>query len=184
MIQSNTTAAKCLIVDLLSFSVPRDIILGTDEVIVKAKTLPDENKQKCDIKGKKMGNCNLTFRLNITSQTQKLTFAFRKKTFLSGNHTIGTSEVDISDLLKSISGNSPSGTKTLNIYYPVKRQLYTQQPRGFDRSSIKEKVIGKMKFTISLSEPIPMEQDSKKQKRNGIKNSSKSRNGSHSKNLI
>ena len=165
MIQSTTSAVNCLTINLLSFTIPPSVILETDQLRVKAKTFPDGNKQKFDIKAKKMSNCNLIFTLNITDQTEKLLFIFRKKTFLSGNQTIGTSEINISELMGSSPDNNSLGTQTLDIYYPVERQLREQQSHGVDRSSIKEKVIGQMKITISLSESFATDQNNKDQKK-------------------
>lgn len=70
-----------------------------------------------------MNNCNLTFNFNITNQTEYISFAFRKKTFFSRNYTIGNSSVDVADLIKSFSdiNNNQSVTKTINIYYPIKK---------------------------------------------------------------
>ncbi|KAK8836070.1 hypothetical protein M9Y10_040026 [Tritrichomonas musculus] len=142
-----------LTIKLLSFTVPQSVLRGTDLLRVKARTLPEENKQKYDLKGKQMGQCNLSFTFNITNQTEKVLFILRKKTILSGNKTVGTAEIPISELTKPTASES-SNIITLDIYYPLERQLHEQLPRGADRANIKEKVIGQMKIAVSLSEPL------------------------------
>lgn len=183
MNQSAAPPINSITINLQSFTIPPNIIVETDQLRVKAKIFPEGIKQRFDIKAKKMTNCNLIYTFNITSQTEKLHFAFRKKTILSGNQTIGTSDIKIADLMKDTS----SASKSFNIYYPVERQLREQQPHGTERSNIKEKVIGQMKAIITFSEPIidadQNNKDSKKKSKKDGQKISKS-DSTHTDNLI
>lgn len=168
-----------LTINLLSFTIPPKIICETDQLRVKIKTLPDGNKQKYDIKGKKMSNCNLIYTFNITNQTERLLFIFRKKTILSVSPVIGTANLDVSEIMES---SNSSSTKMLDIYYPIERQLQEQQPHGTDRSSIKEKAIGQAKVSILLSGPHETVQNtskSKDQKKQTKKDGAKPSNGNN-----
>lgn len=149
--QNTPNSAIGLTINLMSFSIPPKIILETDQVRVQIKTIPDGIEQTRDTKGEKMGNCGLIFAFNITNKTETLEISFLKKTILSGNPTVGNASLDIGEII-NLPIEGPSCIKKLDIYYPIERQL-KEIPRGADRSSIKEKVIGQARLAISLSDP-------------------------------
>lgn len=167
MFQSTPNSAIGLTINLMSFTISPRIICETDLVRVKIQTIPDGDEQKFDIKAKKMDNCGLIFKFNISNKTEKLLISFMKKTILSGAPVIGNSSLDICDIIRSPTEGA-SGIKTLDIYYPIERQLQEQQSRNTDRSSLKEKVIGQAKIAISHTEPqvVNNPKDQRKQGRN------------------
>ena len=99
----------CLNIHLHSFQLGKDIIQPNDKVRVSITTIPEKNKQAFIIEAKKIDNVHHVFSVNITDQTKKVFFVFRKKSYFQGDPIIASVMIDFKDLPNLL--DNSQGTK-------------------------------------------------------------------------
>lgn len=155
MTQYNSQSEIGLNLHLSSFKIPSSIIRGNEIVRISITTLPNNSKQKFTIKGKKMDSVDHIFSLNITKETEKIVFVFRKKKMFSGNPMVASSTIKIKDFINSTEdGNSE--VKIVNLYYPLQMQMQEEMKKNGHRTQFKRKIIGKMQIQLSFTSPFEM----------------------------
>lgn len=177
MTQNNSKSEIGLNLHLSSFKIPSNIIGNNDNVRISITTLPDNSKQNFTIKGKKMDSVDHIFSFNITKETEKIVFVFRKKKMFSGNPMVASSTIKIRDFINSTEdGNSE--IKMVNLYYPLQMQMQEEMKKNGCKKQFKRKIIGKMQIQLSFTSPFEMLGDEIKIKK--VKKEKK-HNFSHSK---
>lgn len=126
------------------------IFQKNDKVRVSITTIPEDNKQAFIIDAKKMSNIHHFFTVNITPQTRKIVFVFRKKSFIQ-NDPIVASTIIHSDLFPK-EGDYKTNTemKIINIYEPLHGM---REPHGPSKNE--RKVFGRMYIQFSLTNEFP-----------------------------
>ena len=176
MNNNNSKFENGMIIHLLSFNLPKNIIDKEEEVRVSITTLPDEKKEHFTIEGKKMYNANHVFTLNVTNQTKTVVMVFRKKTFLQENPIIASAKLSLNNF-KNVpkeqitNGVITSDIQTLNIYYPLQKQMNEEHSKN-----IKRKVLGEMQVQLSFTVPYIEIEKSKKKKLSNENKISKNNN--------
>lgn len=152
MIASNNKGFQNgLNIHLLAFALPRDVIQDNEDVRVSITSIPEEIKQNFIIEGKKMGNSNHVFSLNITNETKKIIMVFRKQSSHSENPIIASSTIKLEEFKelprKQITnGMIRTEVKHINIYYPLQRQI---QEEG--KKNVQRKVLGQMEIQLTFT---------------------------------
>mgnify|MGYP001033567758 FL=1 len=161
--QNNTTFENCMNIHLLSFTLPKNILKEKDDVRVSITTMPEERKQHFTIESKKIYSVNHVFSINITEKTDKIIIVFRKKTILSENPIIASATLSLNKF-KNVpkeqitNGILTSDVQTLNIYYPLQKQMKEEHCKNIER-----KVLGQMQVQLSFTVPyIEIEKNKKK----------------------
>ncbi|KAK8897318.1 hypothetical protein M9Y10_015260 [Tritrichomonas musculus] len=177
--KSNKIFPIGLNIHLLSFTLPKDVIKSKDDIRVSITTMPEQNKQHFHLHGKKMHCTNHVFSLNITNQTKRIIMVFRKKTFLSEDPIIASTIIYSLDFPK-IPGDidrfesEPISTdvKTLNIYYPLQKQIREQggNINNVQDKKITRKVLGQMQVQLTFTTPYTSVSQKKTIKNNNKSN--------------
>ncbi|KAK8852971.1 hypothetical protein M9Y10_017968 [Tritrichomonas musculus] len=157
MTQFNKKVVIGLNIHLISFSLLNDLVNDGDEIRVGITTIPEEKKQHFYIKKEKMCCSNYVFALNITNQTSKILFVFRKRDQSSNEPIIASTVVCTSDFPKMLNkinlmetGIINTGIKEINIYDPIQKHNIEIINKNYKRA-----VIGKMRIQLSFSTPYP-----------------------------
>ena len=166
MNNNNSKFENGMIIHLLSFNLPKNIIDKEEEVRVSITTLPDEKKEHFTIEGKKMYNANHVFTLNVTNQTKTVVMVFRKKTFLQENPIIASTTIHFKDFKEIPCEQITNGiinteVKTINIYYPLQ-----QQKREEHKDKIERKILGQMQIQLTFTTPYLNQKQQKTNKTN------------------
>lgn len=148
-----------LIVNLLSFSLPKSLIKKNEEIRVSITTTPEKRKQHFHIKGKNMNSPNHAFKLNINNETKRIVVIFRKRTILPYNPVIASTTIHLSEFTdmpkESIASSKiDSDIKILNIYYPLQKQINHQNNCQLQNQKTNRKVLGQMQVQLSFAPPF------------------------------
>lgn len=166
-------------IHLISFQLPKNVIKENEDIRVSITTLPEESKQHFHLHGKKMLCTNHVFSLNVTNKTKKVIMVFRKKIFLHEDPIIASTIIYQEDFPKLPDDVDPSNietmstdVKTLNIYYPLQKQIQEEKAAGkYDKTKkIDRKILGQMQIQLSFTSPYTSLKH-KHQKNNNSKNS-------------
>lgn len=157
----NTTAENKILemglkIHLYSFNLPRGLINDNDTIRVSITTLPEQNKQNFEVAFRKIHNCNHDFTVNVTSETKKILFVFRKidsqlknpiiaSTIIHSNHFPKISQ----NIYKFLTGTATNHVKNVKIFEPVQKQKETTQKVTNRRQ------IGEMKVQLFFTSPYP-----------------------------
>lgn len=175
MIQNSTRFTFGLNIHLLSFTLPRDVMKDKDDIRVSITTMPEESKQHFHLRGKKTNYSNHIFSLNVTNQTKRIIMVFRKKHLFADDPIIASSTIHMSDFSKfprnpEELGNGAISTdvKTLNVYYPLQKQIIEENRQGknISKYNIKRKVLGQMQIQLSFTTPYASFSHKKEAKEN------------------
>lgn len=167
IVQNNAGFENGMIIHLLAFALPKSIVKDNEKVRVSITSMPDGNKQHFTIEGKKMLNANHVFSLNVTKQTKRIVFVFRKKILFSDNPIIASATIHLKDF-KNIPHQQIKGgiikteIKTFNIFYPL--------PPQKDEVKKARRVIGQMRIQLSSSSSLEDQSLQKSSKVNNKKN--------------
>lgn len=162
MIQNSTRFTFGLNIHLLSFTLPRDVMKDKDDIRVSITTMPEESKQHFHLRGKKTNYSNHVFSLNITNQTKRIIMVFRKKHFFADDPIIASATIHMSDFSKFPrnpeeigNGTISTDVKTLNVYYPLQKQIIEENRQGknISKYNIKRKVLGQMQIQLTFTTP-------------------------------
>lgn len=139
---------KGLSIHLLSFRLNSQIISQNDKVRVSITTIPEHNKQSFVINAKDIHQCHHFFNINITDQTKKIIFVFRRKNFIQGDPIIASAIVH-SDQFPKLRGDATNTeVKRVEIFEPL-----SNIPGNFNPNE-KRKLFGQMQIQFSLENPF------------------------------
>ncbi|KAK8838114.1 hypothetical protein M9Y10_036066 [Tritrichomonas musculus] len=186
MTQDSKKFENGLNIHLLAFTLPKNLVKSNEEVRVSITTTPDGNKQKFHIQGKKMYCSNHVFAINISNETKRIVMVFRKRTIFSYNPIIASATIHLSQFLnvpkdKVTAGTIETDIKTLNIYYPIQKQIQEQNIDIEQKDNVNRKVIGQMQVQLSFTTPYNLIKKDKLSKNN--KKNEKMRKNSKIKNV-
>lgn len=175
--QSNSKFVNGLNIHLLAFALPMNIVKDNEEVRVSITTIPDEKKQHFTIEGKKMGNSNHVFSVNVTEKTAKIIMVFRKVLYLSESPIIASTVIKLKEFKdcpneQITNGMITTEVKNINIYYPLQKQIKEE-----GNKKIQRKVLGQMKIQMTFTTPFS---NIKSDKVNNTKSSSTFYNNNYS----
>lgn len=166
-------------IHLISFALPKNVVKEKEGIRVSITTMPEENKQHYHLHGKKMYCTNHVFSLNITNKTKKVIMVFRKKQFFSEDPIIASTIIHSSDFPTLPEGmehfdSDPISTevKTLNIYYPLQKQIQEERAKGENTKQMVRKILGQMQVQLSFTAPyttITKEKNNSKVKKDNNK---------------
>lgn len=183
MINSSPKYEIGLNIHLLSFELPKKVIKNLDEVRVSITTMPDGVKQHYTLKGKKMENTNHVFSLNISNETRRIVMVFRKRVLFNDGPIIASKTIhlqEFKELPKSpiTSGSINSEVKTLNLCYPIQKQMVEEQT---DKRNINRKVLGQMEIQLTFTTPYVKYKKDKRSRKDNNKLEKKSANAKEAK---
>lgn len=161
---TQTHSAK-LDIKFSSFSFNQHASLKENDTIrVSITAVPDNNKKSMLVPVSLLGQVNQIITLDVSSITKKIIVVFRKATESKSGHIIGSTIIHKEDLPdKTFISNqlgfsdvSQAALQTLDIFEP---NHYNKQPpfkseSNDSLSSTERKIIGAMKYQISLSVAI------------------------------
>ena len=127
-------------IDLQSFKLNPNLIKENNKVRVSITTFPEENKQAVIIDAKKMNYIHHFFKENITNETKKIMFVFRKKSFINNDPIIASSMIDSKNLPLPCNKNNTE-IKTIYLYEPLRN------------GNKNRRILGEMQvqFTLTIS---------------------------------
>lgn len=164
---------------LQSFQLKNNLFNKTDKIRVSITTMPDENKEHFVIEAKKINNIHHFFNVNISKNTTKIIFVFRKKNYLQNDPIIASTIVSINQLPKSATDSSNTEMKNINIYEPL------QNNKNFCFANQSRRVFGQMQiqFTPTDSFSVASFKDAyNNPKKNQSKSAKHSSFGNHNEN--
>lgn len=147
-------ATKTLVIHILNFSLLNELVDSNDEIRVSVTTLPEEIKQAFVISGQDMDYVHHFFKLNVTPNTKKILFVFRRMGFFNSDSIVASTILYGTDFPKTVSKPSQmyaSDIETINIYEPVHSHS----------SHSKRAIVGQMQFQLLLTEPQPDDSEGK-----------------------
>ena len=106
-------------IHLYSFKLQNDLIHKNDKIRVSITTIPEENKQHFTLDNRKMDKIHHFFTVNITKNTKKIIFVFRKKSFINSDPIIASTIIQSAEFPKSIDDPSSNEIKTFTIFEPL-----------------------------------------------------------------
>ena len=121
-----------------------------DKIRVSITTVPDERKEAFVIEANKSNNIHHFFTVNVSNQTQRIIFVFRKVTFFGSNHIMASTVIPMSDLPQSENDKNNTEMKTLKIYEPyqhMNNNVYAIKNR---------RVFGEMEIQFTPTEKFPL----------------------------
>ena len=127
-------------IHLKSFKLKSNLINENDKIRVSITTFPEQNKEAFVTEAKQINHVHHFFTVNISKETQKIVFVFRKVGFLEDpiiastiiyDKDFPTRDTNITDM------------KNMNIYEPVKNGHKNR------------KVYGEMEVQFSLTSAFP-----------------------------
>lgn len=130
-------------IDLQSFKLNPNLIKENNKVRVSITTFPEENKQAVIIDAKKMNYIHHFFKENITNETKKIMFVFRKKSFINNDPIIASSMIDSKNLPLPCNKNNTE-IKTIYLYEPLRN------------GNKNRRILGEMQVQFTLTEPFPV----------------------------
>lgn len=137
-------------IHLQSFYIKRNLVQPNDKIRVSITTVPDERKEAFVIEANKSNNIHHFFTVNVSNQTQRIIFVFRKVTFFGSNHIIASTVIPMSDLPQSENDENNTEMKTLKIYEPyqhMNNNVYAIKNR---------RVFGEMEIQFTPTEKFPL----------------------------
>lgn len=135
---------RCLNIYLHSFQLSNDLIKPNDKVRVSITTFPEKNKQAFIVNAKNNSNIDHIFSVNISEQTTKVLFVFRKKNFILNDPIVSSTMIYLKDL-PALSSNSYN---TDPIFINLYENLHNQPNKNFSE----RRIIGLMKLHFSITD--------------------------------
>lgn len=154
---------------LLAITVPKSVIRDSDDIRISITTMPDEVKENFSIKGKKVHESSHIFSLNITNITDKIVIVFRKKTFLKDNPIIASTTINLKEFPEFPKemineGTIKSSIKTVNVYYPLQKQMKEEKQKGEQNEHFQRKILGEIRIQMAFSAPLVLSKEKKSKK--------------------
>lgn len=138
-------------IHLISFTLEKNLISPSDKVRVSITTIPEENKQSFIIEANKMNYVHHFFTVNITDQTKKIIFVFRKKSFIQSDPIIASTVIHANEFPKSLNDQANTEIKTINIY----ESMAQINNFGYKYPYDSRRVFGQMQVQLVLTEAFP-----------------------------
>lgn len=132
-----------LIIDLQSIKLNSDILQRFDRVRVSITTFPEKNKESVVINPKNMNYIHHFFKINITDQTQKIKFVFRRKSFINNDPIIAIGYIESKKLPLP---KNEKNTEIKTIY------LFERSANGTNS----KKILGEMQIQLTLTTEFPI----------------------------
>lgn len=133
-------------IHLLSFLIDPKIAQGSDQIRVSITTVPEESKEVFMMEAQKLSGSHHFFSINISNQTKKILFVFRKKNFIKNDPIIASTIVH-ADELPSPDNKRNSDVKTIKIYEPIGGQ----HKNFVDVHN--RRVFGQMEIKFTITDP-------------------------------
>ncbi|KAK8854198.1 hypothetical protein M9Y10_016757 [Tritrichomonas musculus] len=149
-------------INLQSFFLNRSLYKSGDKIRVSITTVPEEIKEAFVVDSDKTSNIHYFFTTNITSQTKKIIFVFRRKSFIYNDPIIASTIVHVNDLPRSATDTNNTEMKQINIYEPV-------QKTGHSAYAIQNrKIFGQMEIQFMPENAFPSSSFKKNSHSNGL----------------
>lgn len=144
---------------LQAFQLNQDLIHNSEKIRVSITTLPDEKKQHFVINPKKVGNANHNFNVNISNNTCKIIFVFRRKGLLTNDQIIASTCIKREDLPETPNDKSNNKMMIIKIFEPhnQKHDCKTGISGVSCHCDMKEnkRILGQMSVQFQLTDPFP-----------------------------
>lgn len=137
-------------IHLKSFKLNRKLASGNDKIRVSITTLPEKKKEAFVTEARQMNFVHHFFTINVTDQTQKIIFVFRKIEFFD-DPIIASTILHAEDLPTRNPTNV--GMKTIKIFEPV-------QNEDNNKNKVR-RIFGEMEIQMSLTTAFPTFDESK-----------------------
>lgn len=151
-------------IHLLAFQLIPELMNGNDKIRVSITTLPDEKKQHFSITPKNIGNVHHFFTVNISSETIKILFVFRRKNFIQADPIIASTVIKEDQLPKSLNDTNNTEVKSISLLEPI--QKIRKENKGKEEVekniNMQRKIVGTMDVQFELTDPFPEEKIHKK----------------------
>lgn len=149
-------------IHLDSFELNPNIIKANDKIRVSITSLPEESKEAFIIEAKNMNYVHHFFTVNITPETRKIIFVFRKKSFLQGDPIIASTSIHADQFptpnnmnnINNINNMNNTEMKKVNIFEPIQNNNNININK---LGTMKEnrRIYGEMRIQLSTSETFP-----------------------------
>lgn len=161
-------------IQLYSFKIDEELVHHCDKIRVSITTIPDEKKQHFFINPKKMNNIHRFFTINITKNTQKIVFVFRKKRLINNNPIIASTIIQSVEFPKSIDDPSCKEVKTYSIFEPfckIRKKIPQSMNTFFPQRNPNgnRRIVGQMTIQFRLTNPFPEQEIHNKNKKKSQK---------------
>lgn len=130
-------------IHISSFMLNQNIVQGSDKVRISVTTFPEENKELYTMEAKKLSDSHHMFSINITDQTRKILFVFRKKNIFQNDPIIASTIINASEFPYPDDSKNTE-VKTIKIYEPIQKMSYDRQNR---------QVVGQMEIKFTITDP-------------------------------
>lgn len=132
-------------IHLSSFVLKQNLVQGSDKIRFSISTIPDGSKEIYEMEAKKLFESHHFFSINITNETRKILFVFRKKSFMK-NDPIIASTIVLANEFPAPDNSNNREVKTVKIFEPLQRikNIYDEQNR---------KVLGSMDIRFEIAQP-------------------------------
>lgn len=162
-------------IHLKSFKLNPKLASGNDKIRVSITTLPEKKKEAFVTEARQMNFVHYFFTINVTDQTQKIIFVFRKIEFFD-DPIIASTILHAEDLPTTNPTNVEM--KMIKIFEPIQNEGNNKQKR--------RGIIGEMEIQMSLTTAFPTFEESKNNNKQSKKvhkysNNSNSNNNDYSK---
>lgn len=155
-----------LTIHLLSFQLNDNLIHNNDKIRVSITTIPEEKKQNFIIDPKDIGNAHKYFTVNISDQTKKILFIFRRKSLLQADPIIASTIIRREQFP---SMKSSKESKTITLFEKISKKKKENVEDEIDSNLNKnKKSVGQMNVQLELADPFPeQELNTRSAKRKG-----------------
>lgn len=155
--QENKKLEDGLNILLNSFELQYGLVTRNDTIRVSITTLPEEHKQHFEISASKICNCNHLFTVNITNETKKIIFVFRRKDSQLKNPIIASTIINskhfpkmAQNIYQNFSGTKSNEIHKFKIFEPIQKNQAEKVQKVSNR-----RMLGEMKVELSLTSPYP-----------------------------
>ncbi|KAK8840396.1 hypothetical protein M9Y10_030957 [Tritrichomonas musculus] len=155
-----------LTIHLLSFQLNDNLIHNNDKIRVSITTIPEEKKQNFIIDPKDIGDAHKYFTVNISDQTKKILFIFRRKSILQADPIIASTIIRREQFP---SMKSSKESKTITLFEKISKKKKENVEDEIDSNLNKsKKSVGQMNVQLELADPFPeQELNTRSAKRKG-----------------
>lgn len=161
-------------IQLCSFKLDDSLIHHNEKIRVSITTIPEEKKQHFTLNPKKMNDVHHFFTINITKNTKRIVFVFRRKKILKNNPIIASTIIQSAEFPKSTNDLSCKEIKTFSIFEPLSK-IKKENPQSMNsffsqrNPNGNRKIVGQMNVQFKLTNPFPDQNINDKNKKNSKK---------------
>ncbi|KAK8834768.1 hypothetical protein M9Y10_030511 [Tritrichomonas musculus] len=139
-------------IHLKSFKLNPKLASGNDKIRVSITTLPEKNKEAFVTEARQMNFVHHFFTVNITEETERIIFVFRKVGFFD-DPIIASTIIHCNELPTRNRKNEEM--KTIQIYEPIQNDNNNNNNNNNHKNNKDRRIFGEMEIQFSLTTAFP-----------------------------